>query len=102
MVEAKAGGAVDVKLLERAVGGAEILIGYPDRIRHPDSNLDNATLAGYLHEVERLPRPEVGSLQNMNFFARRVCHFGQHPLGQVKSDGAQPDDKPDREHHPEE
>lgn len=50
MVEAKAGGTVDVGRLERAVDGAEILIGFPDGIRHPGSDVDNSQIAEWLHD----------------------------------------------------
>jgi hypothetical protein len=56
VVEIKVGGEIDVSRLNRLVRDDEMLIGYPDGVKHPDSDVQNSTLAEWLHNgTARIP-----------------------------------------------
>ena len=49
MVRIGLGGSVDVQKIQRLVRNDEILVGYPDGVAHPGSELQNSDLARALH-----------------------------------------------------
>lgn len=63
---------VDTFKLNRLMRDDQILIGFPSGIQHPDSDVDNATLAEWLHEgTARIPsRPFL--LQGMSSGRERI------------------------------
>jgi hypothetical protein len=50
MVNIAVGGQIDIHKIHRLVRSDEMLVGYPDGVKHPDSKVDNATLAQWLHD----------------------------------------------------
>ena len=56
MVKIEVGGHADIQKLHRLVRNDEILVGYPDGVSHPDSEIQNSDLARALHNgTARIP-----------------------------------------------
>lgn len=50
MIDVKVGGKIDYAKLESLLGDRELLLGYPDGVKHPNSDIENSDLAHALHD----------------------------------------------------